>query len=187
MQGLPWWLSGRESTCQCRRHGFDPWSRKIPHAAELLSLGSRPWEPPVLSSHAATTEARTCLEPALRSERATAVRSLKLERSTATREWPPLSATREKPIQQQRPCAAKNKIKRLFKKKKSVQRSLTYPAFGHVRLHHSETPSELHRNISSTSFVVTKDYNVKVSVAVRAPSEFDLYDCLVLGEACVFP
>ena len=22
---LPWWLSGKESTCQCRRHRFDPW------------------------------------------------------------------------------------------------------------------------------------------------------------------
>ena len=22
--GFPWWLSGKESTCQCRRHGFDP-------------------------------------------------------------------------------------------------------------------------------------------------------------------
>ncbi|XP_010849040.1 PREDICTED: mixed lineage kinase domain-like protein isoform X2 [Bison bison bison] len=32
-----------------------------------------------------------------------------------------------------------------------------------VRLHHSETPSELHRNISSTSFLVTKDYNVKLA------------------------
>ena len=21
---LPWWLSGKESTCQCRKHGFDP-------------------------------------------------------------------------------------------------------------------------------------------------------------------
>ena len=35
--GLPWWLSGEESTCQCRRHWFDPWSRKIPHAVEQLS------------------------------------------------------------------------------------------------------------------------------------------------------
>jgi len=34
MEGLPWWLSGEESTCQCRRHGLDPWSGKIPHAAE---------------------------------------------------------------------------------------------------------------------------------------------------------
>jgi len=29
-EGLPWWLSGKESTCQCRRHGFDPWVGKIP-------------------------------------------------------------------------------------------------------------------------------------------------------------
>ena len=28
--GLPWWLSGKEFTCQFRRHEFDPWSRKIP-------------------------------------------------------------------------------------------------------------------------------------------------------------
>ena len=34
--GLPWRLSGKESACQCRRHGFDPWSRKIPHAAVQL-------------------------------------------------------------------------------------------------------------------------------------------------------
>jgi len=28
--GLPWWLSGKESTYQCRRCGFNPWTRKIP-------------------------------------------------------------------------------------------------------------------------------------------------------------
>ena len=22
--GLPWWLSGKESACQCKRYGFDP-------------------------------------------------------------------------------------------------------------------------------------------------------------------
>ena len=27
---LPWWLSGKESVCQCRRFKFDPWLRKIP-------------------------------------------------------------------------------------------------------------------------------------------------------------
>ena len=31
-QGLPWCLSGKESACQCRRHKFNPWSRKISHA-----------------------------------------------------------------------------------------------------------------------------------------------------------
>ena len=28
--GLPWWLSGKEFACQCRRLGFHPWIRKIP-------------------------------------------------------------------------------------------------------------------------------------------------------------
>jgi len=27
---LPWWLQGKESVCQCRRCGFDPWVKKIP-------------------------------------------------------------------------------------------------------------------------------------------------------------
>ena len=36
--GLPWWLSGEESTYQCRRYGFDPWPRKLPHEVEQLSL-----------------------------------------------------------------------------------------------------------------------------------------------------
>ena len=31
------WLSGKESACQCRRHGFDPWFKKIPW--------SRKWQP----------------------------------------------------------------------------------------------------------------------------------------------
>ena len=35
--GLPWWLSVRESACQCRRPGFDPWVGKIPW--------SREWQP----------------------------------------------------------------------------------------------------------------------------------------------
>ena len=28
--GLPWWLSGKESTCQCGRCRFDPWVRRAP-------------------------------------------------------------------------------------------------------------------------------------------------------------
>ena len=44
-QGLPWWHSGWDSTCQRRRHGFEPWSRKIPHAAEQLSPCATTTEP----------------------------------------------------------------------------------------------------------------------------------------------
>ena len=29
-RGIPWWLSGKESSHQCRRHRFDPWVEKIP-------------------------------------------------------------------------------------------------------------------------------------------------------------
>lgn len=37
ISGLPWWLSGKESACQRRRHRFNPWSRKTPHAGGQLS------------------------------------------------------------------------------------------------------------------------------------------------------
>ena len=53
LQGLPWWLSGKESACQCRRHSYDPWSRKIPHAAEQLSLWAITTEPVLQSLGAA--------------------------------------------------------------------------------------------------------------------------------------
>ena len=34
---LFWWLSGKESTCKCGRHQFDPWVRKM--------LWRRKWQP----------------------------------------------------------------------------------------------------------------------------------------------
>ena len=42
---LSWWLSGKESACQCKRQGFDPWSEKIPHAMEQLRLCATIIEP----------------------------------------------------------------------------------------------------------------------------------------------
>ena len=39
--GLPWWLSGKESACQCKRPGFDPWVRKI--------FWRRKWQPTPVS------------------------------------------------------------------------------------------------------------------------------------------
>ena len=36
--GLPWWSSGWESDCQGKGQGWDPWSGRIPRAAEQLSL-----------------------------------------------------------------------------------------------------------------------------------------------------
>ncbi|KAJ8790503.1 hypothetical protein J1605_004476 [Eschrichtius robustus] len=55
--GLLWWHSGWESACQCRGHGFEPWSRNIPHAAEQLS------------PHATTTEGHMPRARALQQEK----------------------------------------------------------------------------------------------------------------------
>ena len=41
--GLPWWLRGKESACQHRRHGFDPWSGKIPHACITMRVCHNYW------------------------------------------------------------------------------------------------------------------------------------------------
>ena len=56
---LLWWLSGKESTCQGRRHRFNPWSRKIPHVMEQLSPCTTTTGSVCLSLGATTTEACT--------------------------------------------------------------------------------------------------------------------------------
>ena len=38
MEGLPIWLCGKESACQCMRRGFDPWVGKIPGEGNGNSL-----------------------------------------------------------------------------------------------------------------------------------------------------
>ena len=35
-QEIPWWLSGKEASCQCRRYGFDPW---------VTEIWRRKWQP----------------------------------------------------------------------------------------------------------------------------------------------
>ena len=78
--GLPWWCSGWESACQCRGHGFEPWSGKVPHAVEQMG----PW---------ATITEPACLEPVLRNKR-----GRDSERPAhCDEEWPLLAATRESP------------------------------------------------------------------------------------------
>ena len=79
---LPWWLSGKESACQCRRHEFDPWSGTIPYATEQLSLCTTTTEPVLWSPRTTATE--TCVPRSLCSTtgEAITVRSL----CTATRE-----------------------------------------------------------------------------------------------------
>ena len=78
--GLPWWRSGWESACQCRGHGVEPWSGRIPRAVEQLG----PW---------ATIAEPARLEPVLRNKR-----GHDGERPAhRDEEWPPLAATGEGP------------------------------------------------------------------------------------------
>ena len=66
---LPWWLSGKDSACQWKRHGFDPWPRKIPHATEQLSLCATTIEPVLLNPLSRTTEARCPRAHAMQGEK----------------------------------------------------------------------------------------------------------------------
>ena len=40
VHGLPRWLGGKESVCQCRRHGLSPWVRKTPLEKEIATHSS---------------------------------------------------------------------------------------------------------------------------------------------------
>ena len=77
---FPWWRSGWESACQCRGHGFEPWSGKIPHAAERLGPWATIAEPARLKPVLRNKRGRDSERPAHRDE-----------------EWPPLATTRESP------------------------------------------------------------------------------------------
>ena len=46
---LPGWFSGKETACQCRRHGFNPWSGKIAQASEQQNPCATTIEPVPLS------------------------------------------------------------------------------------------------------------------------------------------
>ena len=89
-RGLPWWHSGWESACQCRGHGFEPWSGKIPHAAEQLGPCATTTEPVRLEPVLRNGRGRDSERPAHRDE-----------------EWPPLAATRENPHRNEDPTQPK--------------------------------------------------------------------------------
>ena len=103
---VPWWLTGKESTCQFRGHGFDSWSRKIPHVPQQLRPCAVTTEPMLWSPRALTTEAVTTEACALQQEKPPQWEAwtLQLESSPCS---PQLEKTQCK--QQRRPSVAKNK------------------------------------------------------------------------------
>ena len=105
LRGLPWWLSGKKSTCQCRRQGFDLWFGKIPHAAEQLNPCATTAEPVLHGPGAPNPEARMPQSLCSATRQATTVR----DPGTTATEQPPLTAAREEPVQRQGLSTAKNK------------------------------------------------------------------------------
>ena len=115
-QGLPWWLSGKESAWQCRRHMFYPWSGKIPHPAcrrvakshvlQLLSLCCGAWELQLLEPACPGAHAPKQEKP------------LKWDAHALQLESSPQSPQLEKNLtQQQRPSTVKNKETKLLRNK----------------------------------------------------------------------
>ena len=118
---LPWWLRGKESTCQCKRCRFDPWSgmpcsitchgapKPMCHRYSACALECRSHHDWV---HIATTTEPTNYNtkthmpqiPCSITREATTIRSL-------------CTTTREKPMQQWKPSIVKNKYIKLFLKK----------------------------------------------------------------------
>ena len=93
---------------------FHPWSGKIPHAARQLSPCTTTTDPVLYSPGATSAEAQTFKSLCSATREAAAMRSW----CTATREEPPLTTTREKPEQQQRPV---HRINEKLKKQKKPQ------------------------------------------------------------------
>ena len=95
--GLPWWLRGEESACQCRRHGFNPRSRKINLRSRKILLAEQQLSP-----------CATAVEPAFQSLAATtpgAHRTQHGEKSAhGDKEWPLLTATRESLLSDEDPA-----------------------------------------------------------------------------------
>ena len=107
--GLPWWRSSWESACQCRGRGHEPWSGRIPHAAEQLS----PW---------ATTTEPVRLEPVLRNKRGRGS-----ERPVhRDEEWPLLAATGESPHTETKTQHSQKINKYKLKKKKRTNHTPCY-------------------------------------------------------------
>ena len=59
-RGFPCWLSGKEFACPCRRHKFNPWSRKIAHALAHLRPCATTIEPALWSPGREMTEPTCC-------------------------------------------------------------------------------------------------------------------------------
>ena len=97
--GLPWWLSGKEPTCQCWGCGFNPRSRKIPHVSQTTKpVHHNSWD--------------CSLEPTSHNHYTPTVytHTYSLAPQEKSPQWEAHAPQLEKTqVQQQKPCAATDK------------------------------------------------------------------------------
>lgn len=125
--GFPGGRGGKNPPTNAGDMGFEPWSRKIPHAAKQLSLRTTTTEPVPgaqlqLLSPLLQLLAPMCLEPGLHK------RSHCTENPTPKLDRAPAHRNGKAHMQQQRPRAAINKSKYIFLKKKSFPGWFQRPA-----------------------------------------------------------
>ena len=105
-RGLAWWHSGKESSCKCSGHRFDPWSGKIPHASEQLSPCATTTEPGKPHYWAQVLQLLNPEHPRARAPQREKPRqweacTLQLER------WAPIPVMRESPCSHEDPAQPK--------------------------------------------------------------------------------
>ena len=120
MLGLPQWLSGEESTCQCKRQWEDRRTIKSRHHITEPELQSP--RPAMNEPQATAAEARVPWSPRSVIREATAMRGL----HTTAREQALPAATRQNPSSNK--DAAQPKIRK-YKKKVSIKNILPYNYF----------------------------------------------------------
>ena len=114
MRVLPWWLSGKESSCQCRNTGSVPDLGRSQHAAGELSPCATTIELVLQSLGIINTEAKChhCLSQlTLGPDSATKEAPVMASLCTASKEQPPVTTPRQKPTHHEDPTQPKiNKI-----------------------------------------------------------------------------
>ena len=127
--GLLWWLSNKESSGQCRRHGFDPWSRKIPTCCGATKPMHHNYQACAIDpgSHNYWAHMPQLLKPALprASDLQREATAISLHTSTSQLESSPHLPELEK-----RPCSNKYPAPPPKKNSESSEPQLGLPAWG---------------------------------------------------------
>ena len=130
--GLSWWLSGKEHVCQHRWRGFDPWSKKIPHATEQVNPCATITEPVFSSLGATTTNSMLqLLKPA--QHRACAPKQEKLLQRKAHAPWLESNPT---PCNQRKDWAEMKT--QLSQKKKKKSKLINFENYSKLKVHFSK-------------------------------------------------